>query len=197
MNAPSKISQAIRAHHEQTIRNSPSIDQLNGSGITTHEALVASSLQDIRDIVCQWALLPLSHPDRDAEKLVRKVDERDDKALKAILGREKLSHHDQQQLKFMAEISRLRTPDPIGTYPSEDHVQDYADYAFDVAGAAQAHLTNICAGMPVSAVTELATIFTDALHDREPFAASVKSARDQSDCKAEIRADQSRMLAAE
>jgi hypothetical protein len=167
------------------------------TGITTHVALVASSLQDIRDIVCQWALLPLSHPDRDAESLICKVDERANQALKAILGREKLSHHDQQQLKFMAEIARLRTPDPIGTYPSEDHVQDYADYAFDVAGATQAHLTNICAGMPISVVTEMATIFTDALHDREPFSDSLKTVRSQASSKSEIRADQSRMLAAE
>lgn len=164
--------------------------EIVSAGLTNREALVASTLAEVLVLICEAQENCEHAPEGSiSEHWAGKIKTRAEDALKKILGRKEFCRHEKAQLDFVAEICRLHTPSPIGMYPGENDITEYRDYAEDIAGAAQAHLTNVCAGMPVSVVTEMATIFTNALHDREPFSGSLKWSRDWAESASERRAD--------
>lgn len=169
---------------------------LVAANLTEREALVASTLADILDTIEQWRALPLSAPEATGEYIAEKVRLRAEATMKTLMARKAFSRHDSAKLKFIADITRLTPPTPIGTYPSEDHVRDYEQHSTDVADAAQSYLANVCTGMPVSCLAEISTVFTDALHDREPFAGSIKWTQDFNESRSDTRADMRRNLQA-
>lgn len=167
---------------------------LVAANLSVREALLASALADILDTIEQWRHLPLSAPEATGEYIAEKIRLRSEAAIKTLMARQTLGRHDSAKLRLIADIARLSPPSPLKTYPSEGHIRDYEQHSMDIADAAQSYLTNICSGMPVSCLTEMSTIFTNALHDREPFAGSIKWAQDNVESVADTRAEQRRAL---